>query len=56
LEEGGTWERLEVSRSMLFERMLYICSGWKVAAKKGEGWTEDGYAIQRRGGSAIKNK
>jgi hypothetical protein len=22
LEEGGTWESLEVSRSMLFERML----------------------------------
>jgi hypothetical protein len=41
LEEGGPWESLKVSRSILSERMLQIFSSWKVAVKKGEGWTEE---------------
>jgi hypothetical protein len=41
LEEGEPWESLKVSRSMLFERMLYIFSSWKVAVKKREGRREE---------------
>jgi hypothetical protein len=50
LKERGPRESLEVNRSMLFERMLKICSSWRVAAKKREVWREDwGCHRQKRG-------